>query len=49
MDIPILRLFKWYRRWCGGRWARVSRLHFGEKWIKVSDECVERCEEDYRA
>lgn len=44
----MLSYFKWYRKWRGGRWAKITGLMFNVKWIKVSDACVERCDEDYR-
>lgn len=37
-----------YRRWRGGRWARVTGFCWGRRWVRVGDECVERVEEDYR-
>ncbi len=48
VQIPILRRFKWFRRWRGGRWARVTALLCGEVWFQVGPSCVERTEEDWR-
>lgn len=38
-----------YRRWRGGRWANCSSMvpWVGRMWMRVTDECVERCDEDY--
>ena len=38
-----LSYLRWYRRWRGGRWARTSK-----NWLRVSDACVERIDEDWR-
>jgi hypothetical protein len=38
---------KCYRRWRGGRWAKVNGLIWGHNWIRVTQECVERVDEDY--
>lgn len=40
--------FRWYRRARGGRWARVGGLLWGRRWIRVSDDCIERVDEDWR-
>jgi hypothetical protein len=40
--------FRCYRRSRGGRWASVTGLMWGRNWIRVSDACVERADEDYR-
>jgi hypothetical protein len=29
------RSFGWYRRWCGGRWARVRfHVYAGQQWVQ---------------
>ena len=38
---------KCYRRWRGGRWAKVTGWLWGKRWIKVPPECWERVDEDY--
>lgn len=43
----MLGNFEWYRRWRGGRWARVSSLFSGPSWVRVTPECVERVDEDW--
>lgn len=45
--IPRLSYFKWYRKLRGGRWAQVTGLMFGKRWVRVEPECVERVDEDY--
>ena len=45
--VGVMGNFRWYRRLRGGRWARVTGLMFGMRWIRVPPECVERCEEDW--
>lgn len=44
----VISRFKCYRRWRGGRWARVTGLLWGRNWVRVSDACVERVDENYR-
>ena len=44
----MLGQFKWYRRWRGGRWGKVTGLMWGHNWIRVGDECLDRVDEDYR-
>lgn len=39
--------FRWYRRWRGGRWARVTGYLWGHRWVRVSNECLERVDEDW--
>lgn len=39
---------RWWRRLRGGRWAQVTGHLWGKRWVRVTDECVERCEEDWR-
>lgn len=43
----LLENFLWYRRMRRGRWARVTRLFYGKRWVRVGEECVERVDEDY--
>ena len=43
----MLSDFQWWRQLRGGRWSRVTG-YFGTRWVKVSDECVERVDEDWR-
>jgi hypothetical protein len=46
----LLARFRWWRKWRGGRWARVTGRMYGRRWVKVNPECVERVErveEDY--
>jgi len=38
---------KCYRRWRGGRWSKIGGLMWGHNWIRVTQECVERVDEDY--
>lgn len=40
--------FKWWRRYRGGRWARVTGLLWGLRWVRMPDSSIEPCEEDYR-
>jgi hypothetical protein len=47
IEAPILRRFQWYREFRGGRWAQVSALFYGKKWVRVPDGCVERVQENY--
>lgn len=44
----MLSSFRWYRKLRGGRWAQVTGYMWGKRWIQVSDECVERVDEDWR-
>lgn len=44
----MLSNFQWYRRLRGGRWGRVSGWFWGKSWLRVTDACVEDCEEDWR-
>jgi hypothetical protein len=44
----MLGNFRWYRRLRGGRWAKVTGWFWGERWIRVTDACLEECQEDYR-
>lgn len=46
-----LAYLKPYRRWRGGRWARCASMvpWVGKMWMHVGDNCLERCDEDYRA
>jgi len=37
--------FQWWRRLRGGRWAKVTGLIFGYRWIRVNPECVEHVDE----
>lgn len=39
---------RWWRRLRGGRWARVTGWFWGQRWVRVSDACVERVDEDWR-
>jgi hypothetical protein len=43
----ILSRFRRYRRWRGGKWARVTGMFWGQNWVRVTNECVERVDEDY--
>lgn len=46
----MLSYFQWYRRWRGGKWAKVTNplgLFCQRRWIKVPDSTVERVDEDY--
>lgn len=43
----MLTSLRAYRRWRGGRWARVTGSLWGRRWVRVGPECVERVEEDY--
>lgn len=40
--------FQWYRKWRGGRWAKVTGYFFRYRWVRVPDECVERVDEDWK-
>jgi hypothetical protein len=42
-----LAYFRFYRRWRGGKWARVTGFLSGKRWVRVSCECLEIVEEDY--
>jgi hypothetical protein len=44
----MLSRFKCYRRWRGGRWARITGWFWGKRWVRVPNECVETIDEDYR-
>ena len=37
-----------YRKLRGGRWGKVTGYMWGWRWVRVTDECVERVDEDYR-
>jgi hypothetical protein len=39
--------FRWYRRWRGGRWARVAGMLWGHRWVRVTDGCLERVDEEW--
>lgn len=39
--------FRWYRKFRGGRWARVTGWFFGKRWVRVPDDCRERVDEDW--
>jgi hypothetical protein len=43
----MLARFQWYRRWRGGKWARVTGLFWGKNWVRIPDESVERAEEHW--
>ncbi len=43
-----MSFFQWYRMLRGGRWAKVTGWLWGKRWVRVSDECVERVDEDWR-
>ena len=42
-----LKNFRWWRRWRGGRWARVTGWLWGVRWVRIPRACVERPDEDY--
>ncbi len=41
--------FQWWRRLRGGRWGAVTGYFWGKRWVRVTDECVERIDEDWRS
>ncbi len=44
----MLTQFRWYRRLQGGRWSTVCGMFWGRRWVRVSDACLERIDEDWR-
>lgn len=43
----MLSSFQWYRKMRGGRWAKVTGLMWGKRWVHLSPECVERDDENW--
>lgn len=39
--------FRWWRRLRGGKWAKVTGLMWGHRWILVPDSCRERIDEHW--
>jgi hypothetical protein len=44
----MIQNFQFYRKLRGGRWARVTGFLWGFRWIRVTSECVERIDEEYK-
>ena len=41
----ILNSFRWYRRWVGGRWARVNGLCWGSSWVRLANDAFGKGDE----
>jgi hypothetical protein len=42
----MLSGFQWYRRLCGGRWAKVAGYFWGKRWVRVG-RASRYCDEDW--
>jgi len=42
-----LSMFQWYRRRRRGRWAKLQGRIAGYRWVRVTDQCRERIDEQY--
>lgn len=31
----LFGFWRWYRRWRGGKWGRVSGFFWGHRWVKL--------------
>lgn len=36
----MLGHWRWYRRWRGGRWARVTGYVWGYRWVRLPPQAV---------
>lgn len=44
----MLSNFRWYRRWRGGKWAKVTGWLWGKRWV-YCPQSVEQVDENYNA
>ena len=47
MMSSLLGQFISYRKWRGGRWARITGWMGGYRWVRVGPICVDRVDEDW--
>lgn len=45
--MTFLNRFQWFRRYKGGKWAKVSGLIFNTRWVQVPPSCVEPVDEKW--
>jgi hypothetical protein len=43
----IFNHFQWYRRWRMGKWARVTGLMWGLRWVRLPEWSHGQAEEDW--